>query len=126
MERLGSILKYPPKQVYINCCLTGETKGPHLHKIRSGAFVTITGKLLFVARHEDKYYEFSVEPQNGKGMKLIEIPPGVPCCIYNIGTTDAIFLNMPSPAWSSDLPDDWPVENWKYKLSIIAPADKPS
>lgn len=116
-----NFLRYSPKQVYVNCCRVGETKGPHLHKVRSGSFITLTGKLLFVAKHKDRYLEFLVEPKDGHGMKLVEIPPGIPCCIYNVGIVDALFLNMPCPAWHPDQPDDWPVENWTYKLSKRKP-----
>ena len=29
------------------------------------------------------------------------------------GDTEALVLNMPSPAWSKEDPDDWPVLNWQ-------------
>lgn len=109
-----NFLRYPPRQVYVNCCRAGEQKGPHLHKTRSGTFIPLNGRLLFVARHEGKYIEFLIEPQDGRNMKAVEIPPGVPCCIYNVGGTDALFINMPSPAWHPDRQDNNPVENWDY------------
>lgn len=46
------------------------------------------------------------------GYGLIEVPTGVPACIYNDGDEEALVLNLPSPAWSIDAPDEHEVENW--------------
>lgn len=47
------------------------------------------------------------------GQGTLHVPPGYPCALYNYGDTEALVLNMPSPAWSKDDPDECPVEDWK-------------
>ncbi len=49
----------------------------------------------------------------GHGHRLVEIPAGIAAAIYNDGDEEALVLNMPSPAWSKEEPDEWPVEGWQ-------------
>ena len=43
---------------------------------------------------------------------LVPVPTDIAACLYNDGDGDAMVLNLPSPAWSKDQPDEWPVEGW--------------
>ena len=47
------LLKFEPKMVYVTSANPGETKGPHLHKVRHSYFVCIRGKVIFVAKNKD-------------------------------------------------------------------------
>lgn len=103
-----------PDQVYLTAIAPHSQKGPHLHMIRRGLFCCIKGNMqiaqrLDVAGHVVYHTEHSGEDYE---YALIEVPPGIPACLYNIGDTEALVLNLPSPAWSKDAPDEWPVEDW--------------
>ncbi len=94
-----------PDQVYVTAIAPHSRKGPHLHMRRRGYFFGISGNVRVV----------SGENQGmtlGTGVSLL-IPPGVPCALYNYGDTEALVLNMPSPAWSAEDPDEHPVTDWK-------------
>ncbi len=104
-----------PKQVYLNCCLPGEQKGPHLHMRRWDYFTTIRGAARFVIKYgPGDYEEIDVVVNDGAGIKVVEVPPAVPCLIVNIGLQDAWVINMPNPAWHPDNPDDNPVDYGDY------------
>jgi hypothetical protein len=32
--------------------------------------------------------------------------------LSNYGSTEALIVNMPAPAWTPESPDEWPVEGW--------------
>jgi mannose-6-phosphate isomerase-like protein (cupin superfamily) len=97
-----------PDQVYVTAIAPHSRKGPHLHMRRRGMFVCISGKTHLRALTEGVYEEFELSC-----WPLLVIPPGVPCALYNYGDTEALVLNMPSPAWSAEDPDDHPVLDWK-------------
>lgn len=103
-----------PEQVYLTVIKPGMRKGPHLHKKRRGHFVLVCGKAVLVSRgHGCKL--FGIDPYTVHDLQksYAVIKPGTPCAIYNTGSEDAYIINMPSPAWSKEDPDDWPVEGWK-------------
>ena len=90
------LFRAEPKQVYLNCCLPGERKGPHLHMKRWDYFAVIRGAARFVLKYGlGDYEEIDVIAQDGLGIKIVEVPPAVPCLIVNIGKTEAAILNMP-------------------------------
>lgn len=99
-----------PDQVYVTSVTPHSQKGPHLHFVRRGLFCCIRGNVRVVTRWLDKYStHYSGDRYNHA---LIEVPTGVAAAIYNDGDEEALMLNMPSPAWSKDAPDENPVENW--------------
>ncbi len=112
-----------PDQVYVTAIKPGCHKGPHLHKVRCGRFICIKGNVRIETRHPAadvpamwspwlplvKLTEFSGEQH---GHRLIKVEPGVAACIYNDGPAEALVINMPTPAWSKEQPDEWPVEDW--------------
>ena len=109
----------PVGQVYVTTILPGKHKGPHLHNQRAGAFTVLVGKVLIVTR--------AVEISQGSGIpntvyqehfcadgfKTVHIPPGTPCCLYNVGSEPAMILNLPSAPYR-DASDEHSVEDWDY------------
>ena len=102
---------YRPDQIYLTAVAPHSQKGPHLHKSRQGVFCCIKGNVRIVTRCDGPIY---LESQIGEfhDYAITQIPPGVPACIYNDGDEEALVLNMPSPAWTAEDPDEWPVEDW--------------
>lgn len=99
-------------QVYVTAIMPGGRKGPHLHMKRRGLFCCIKGRALVVVRlTEWAYYETELWESN----QPLEVPPGIPCAIYNIGPEEALLLNMPSPPWRENDQDEHPVEGWDYE-----------
>ena len=93
-----------PQQVYLTVISPEEIKGPHLHLIRTGFFTCIKGNARFVLKTSSGYQEYC------SGEKYdylsVEVPAGIPAALQNIGDEDAYVLNMPSPAWTSDMNDE--------------------
>lgn len=100
-------------QVYLTVVLPYQSKGPHLHKVRSGRFVCVKGNVEIVTRQNGKYNsEWTGE---GYEFKPVRVPPGTPAEICNFGLEPAYVLNMPNPPWRKDETDEWPVEGWNPK-----------
>jgi dTDP-4-dehydrorhamnose 3,5-epimerase-like enzyme len=102
-----------PDQVYLTTVAPHSVKGPHLHKKRRGLFCCIRGNVRIVQRFRDNYIE--LRSGDDIGHQLIHVTAGTPAAIYNDGDEEALVINMPSPAWSADDPDEWPVEDWNWK-----------
>lgn len=96
-----------PRQVYLTVVTPGKVKGPHLHLKRWGLFACIKGNGQVVVRTDAGYAEYLTGEDHE--FALIQVPPGVPAALQNVGDTDAYFLNMPSPAWQPDDQDEHPV-----------------
>ena len=95
-----------PKQVYLNVCFSGETKGPHLHMNRWDYFATLRGSTRYVIKYgAGDYEEIDVCVKDGEGIRIVEVPPAIPCLIINIGDEEAWIINMPNPAWHPDAQD---------------------
>ena len=108
-----------PKQVYLNVCRSGERKGPHLHMKRWDYFATVRGSVRFVTRYgAGDYEEIDVHADDGSGIKIVEVPPAVPCLMINIGGVDAWIINMPNPAWHPDKQDNHSVNFDDYRGSL--------
>jgi dTDP-4-dehydrorhamnose 3,5-epimerase len=104
-----------PRQVYLNCCLPGEQKGPHLHMKRWDYFTTIRGAARFVLKYgPGDYEEINVAVKDGLGVKIVEVPPAIPCLIVNIGKSETWVVNLPNPAWHPDDQDNHPVDYNDY------------
>ena len=103
-----------PDQVYLTAVAPHSRKGPHLHMKRRGLFFCVKGTVRIVTRFREcgevcaSYGHMVLCDQGG----ALIVGPGTPCAIYNDGDTEALVLNLPSPAWSEDDPDEWPVEEW--------------
>lgn len=94
-----------PKQVYLTVVNKGKIKGPHLHYKRSGFFTCIKGNVKIVTKEDGKYKEY-FSGENHAYLSIL-IKTGIPAAIQNIGDEDAFVLNMPSPAWTPDMNDDF-------------------
>lgn len=101
--------EYRPDQIYLTVVLPGTSKGPHLHKKRTGLYVCVAGVAEIVVRNNGQYFNYAVSNAN---VDPVCVLPGNPCEIRCVGNEPAYLLNMPSPAWSADDPDEWPVEDW--------------
>jgi mannose-6-phosphate isomerase-like protein (cupin superfamily) len=116
---LWSVLEYPeyrPDQVYVTAVAPLSRKGPHLHMKRRGMFFCVSGIVNIVMRTAFGTYVDRLLPDAKGYCGPVTVPPGVPCAIYNAYSTEALVINMPSPAWSAEDPDEWPVENWEDQV----------
>lgn len=100
------------QQVYVTTCEPGCSKGPHLHLHRWGYFTCIIGNVRIVAKYPDGYRVSYAGADFG--YQTVEIPPGIPCRIDNIGVITAYIINATAPAWTPDNQDEFPVEGWDY------------
>ncbi len=96
-----------PQQVYLTVIAPGEIKGPHLHYSRWGLFTCIKGDARIVVREEGRYEAYLTGESHG--FATVQVPAGIPAALQNIGEEEAYMLNMPSPAWQPDAPDEHPV-----------------
>lgn len=99
-----------PDQIYLTAVSPRSQKGPHLHHIRRGSFCCIKGNVRLVTRVDGSYLTASLGEDHN--YPVVAVPTGIPACLYNDGDEEALVLNMPSPAWSKDAPDEHEVENW--------------
>lgn len=102
-----------PEQVYLTAVAAWERKGPHLHMKRRGCFVCVSGNVRIVMQStetDERREEITGEDWD---YRRVIVPPGWAAAIYNVSDSEALVLNLPSPAWSKGDPDEWPVENWR-------------
>jgi dTDP-4-dehydrorhamnose 3,5-epimerase-like enzyme len=94
-----------PQQVYLTVVKQGSVKGPHLHYVRTGLFTCIKGDIKIVTKEKGVYHEY-YSGENNDYLSVI-INNGTPAAIQNIGDGDAFLLNMPSPAWTPTMNDEY-------------------
>ena len=101
-----------PQQVYLTTILPQSVKGPHLHYIRTGYFTCILGNVKIVLKTESGYKEF----YSGTDYNYlsVEVPAGIPAVIQNIGSIEAILINMPNPAWTPNMNDEYSADFSDY------------
>lgn len=94
-----------PEQVYLTTILPNQKKGPHLHKIRTGLFTCIKGNIKVITKADGTYEEF----YSGEDYKYqsILVPTHVGALLVNIGQDEALVLNMPCPAWTAEMNDEY-------------------
>jgi hypothetical protein len=94
-----------PKQVYLTAISPNTIKGPHLHHIRTGCFTCIKGNARFILKTAQGYQVF----YSGEDYDYLSVivPTGTPAALQNIGDEDALVLNMPSPAWTPTMADEY-------------------
>ena len=107
---------YSPKQVYLTTIKIGKIKGPHLHYKRDGYFTCIKGNVRVILKIDNKYEEFFSGENHD--YSSVFIPKGTPAAIQNISNEDAFLLNMPSPAWTKDMNDEYSADfsDFDYKI----------
>lgn len=94
-----------PQQVYLTVVKKGEIKGPHLHYIRTGCFICVKGNVRIIAKKDKEYHVYFSGEDHGYLSVIIDT--GIPAAIQNIGDEDAFVLNMPSPAWTPTMNDEF-------------------
>ncbi len=100
----GESARAEPQQVYCTAIAPFAIKGPHLHHIRTGRFTCLQGNLRLVAKTATGYDEYFSGQDHD--YLTVEVPPGVAVALQNLGGSDALVLNMPSPAWTPDMNDE--------------------
>ncbi len=107
-----------PKQVYLTVITENEVKGPHLHYIRNGCFTCIKGNIRIVIKQVEGYEEY----MSGEDYdyQSVIIPKGTPAALQNIGSNDAYVLNMPSPAWNSEMNDEYTADFSDFDFKKIS------
>lgn len=105
-------LRAEPKQVYLSVIKAGGRKGPHMHEIRSGFFTCIKGNVKIVLKTPEGYKEYL----SGEVYEYlsVEVPPNIPVMFINLGQEEAFIINMPSPAWTPDMNDDYTADFSDY------------
>lgn len=98
-------------QVYLTVVTPGKSKGPHLHNGRIGRFTCIAGNAEIILRNGNGRYLVERIGED-ESYRTVIVPPGIPAEIRCLGGTPAYLLNMPTPAWSAENPDEWPVQDW--------------
>jgi len=103
------IIEKDPKMIYTSLVHPNETKGPHLHHLRTSYFVCISGKVVFVIK--DKKGNFHEIESSEENPTLIQIPKGIPAAHINISNHDSIVLTIADVAWR---PNDNEMENVSF------------
>lgn len=105
-----------PQQVYLTVIIPGKVKGPHLHYIRTGFFTCIKGNARFVLKTNNGYK--TIYSGENYDYKSVIVPKGVAAALQNLGDEDAYILNMPSPAWSPNMNDEYKAQFDDFDFSI--------
>ena len=95
-----------PEQVYATVIYPLRRKGPHKHFIRTGMFTCISGNAKFVLKTNGEYTE--IYSGDDYGYRTVVVPTGTPALLINISKhSNAVVLNMPAPAWTPDMNDEY-------------------
>lgn len=106
-----------PQQVYLTVIDPHKIKGPHLHFIRTGCFTCIRGNARFVLKME-KGYEVFYSGENYE-YRMVIVPTGVPAALQNLGEDQAYIINMPSPAWTPTMNDEYTADFSDFDFNKI-------
>lgn len=99
-----------PDQVYLTAVAPMSRKGPHLHMKRRGMFVLVSGNAYAWVRKSEGGYEGHILAVG----EAVIVAPGDAAAFYNSnGAREALIINMPSPAWTPEEPDEHPVWDWE-------------
>jgi dTDP-4-dehydrorhamnose 3,5-epimerase-like enzyme len=99
-----SKLSIVPSMVYYMTLDPGTSKGPHLHKLRTSNITCISGKVKVVLKSEGTYETTFLKASEPC---MIEVLPLTGLLISNESDETAIVLNICSPAWHPDNPDNY-------------------
>jgi|GEM_PF-1536725 len=103
-----------PDMVYVSTIPRGSYKGPHLHKKRTGYISVLTGRAALVFKTGNKYEEIIVSAEEPK---TIEVPPNTGFLSINIGEDTCMILNICSPAWHPEDPDNYTDDFTDYEIN---------
>jgi dTDP-4-dehydrorhamnose 3,5-epimerase len=103
------IFSSPVVQVHLTTTLPGRIRGWGLHQESTDRLFVVSGLVkivVFDGRRNspsfEKINEFTVSERNPG---LLLIPPNLYHCWKNIGTTEAIIINMPDHMYNYEKPD---------------------
>ena len=103
-----------PEMVYYTTLNARDIKGPHLHKERTGYLTCLTGKVVCILKYDDFYEEIIID---SKEPKTIEVLPGVGLLTVNLEKAISSLLNICSPAWHPDKPDNYSADFSDYNIN---------
>jgi hypothetical protein len=106
-----------PQQVYLTVISPNKTKGPHLHYIRTGCFTCIKGNTRFILKTDEGYQVFYSGEDNN--YLSVIVPCGIPALLENLGDEDAFVLNMPNPAWTPTMNDEYSADFSDFDINKI-------
>lgn len=89
-------------QVYLTTVLSGKKKGWHLHHKKENQLTCIRGRVILGVKRGDKIEEMEM---NADQPVTVRVAPGVPLCFYNPGDEPAYILNLCSPSYDSNDPE---------------------
>jgi len=101
-----------PQQVYLTTIKPGKIKGPHLHYIRTGCFTCIKGNVCFILKIGGRYEE--VYSGESYEYRTVLVPTGTAAALQNVGDEEAFVLNMPNPAWTPEMDDEYTADFSDY------------
>lgn len=93
-------------QVYVTTAFPGVVKAWHYHKKQTDHFTCVSGVVKLVLISEEKVNEFVIGVRNPI---LVSIPPEVFHGFMNVGTEEAIMLNVPTEPYDPLMPDEYRV-----------------
>ena len=113
-----NLIKNHPKMVYVNSVISGEIKGPHIHKNRTTSFSCIHGSVVLVIQDDNgKFHEIKTDSEKPV---LITVSNGIAAAIVNPTTKIAKVLVLADIAWRpndnemKDVSfDDYDWDKWK-------------
>ena len=88
-----------PEMVYVSSVNSGEIKGPHLHTERNSYFTCISGKVVFIIKHDDKYIEIETGENDSQ---MIFVPKNTPSAHINLSNGISSILTLADVAWKPD------------------------
>ncbi len=103
-----------PEMVYYTTITPGQMKGPHLHKKRTSNITCVSGKVALVLKSGGNYKEVVADSENPA---TTEVLPGTGLLVINIGSESAALINICSPAWHPDEPDNFADDYSDYNFS---------
>lgn len=106
-----SDLLYHPRQVYVSTLVRGETKGPHLHRMRDSLFCCIKGSVVISWRRSG---EAGVAYSSEENPVAVHVPAGTAAKIINLHDGESYVLNCSSAIY--DATDEHHCEDWEIPM----------
>lgn len=104
---------YVPKMAYISIMRPETKKGVILHKKRTAYITAISGNIILEYANNKTLIQTILSDEIKNDHWIIKIPPNVPIMLYNKSiNSQAIILNLPSPAWHPDDQDTYKFNDW--------------
>jgi UDP-2-acetamido-2,6-beta-L-arabino-hexul-4-ose reductase len=93
-------------QIFVSRTRPGVTRGNHYHHVKTEKFLVLAGEGLIRFRHleGEEIREFRVR---GEDYRVVDIPPGHPHSITNVGPGEMITLFWASEIFDADRPDTY-------------------